>query len=237
MINPDARAWVRQPSGRRLDLLNPTPFDWDNEDLAISMSRTFRWGGHSKWPLPLSVAQHSLSVLALAAQTTSRTLTRNEAIRELVHDADEALIGGFDAISPLKPFLGQAFKELSTKLQFAVFLRYGLMRWDDEEHKLHKYADTLAAASEAVHVAGWSPQEVNDVLQIRLTPLNEDPLAEIYDCKPWEPWSPDIAAERFLAVLQWGEEVRFKAADDSKNRSQNWLPIILFNKLSSNTKN
>jgi hypothetical protein len=59
------RAWVRLPSGRRLDLLNPTPFDWTDEDLALGLARTFRWGGHSTWAQPLSVAQHSLLVLAL----------------------------------------------------------------------------------------------------------------------------------------------------------------------------
>ena len=50
----DTRAWVRLPSGRRLDLLNPTPFDWTDEDLAIGLARTFRWGGHSTWPQPLT---------------------------------------------------------------------------------------------------------------------------------------------------------------------------------------
>ena len=59
------RAWVRLPSGKRLDLLNPTPFDWEDKDLALGLARTYRWGGHSAWPLPLSVAQHSLLVLAL----------------------------------------------------------------------------------------------------------------------------------------------------------------------------
>ena len=62
------RAWVRLPSGKRLDLLNPTPFDWEDKDLALGLARTYRWGGHSAWPLPLSVAQHSLLVLALHRQ-------------------------------------------------------------------------------------------------------------------------------------------------------------------------
>src|SRR5918998_4906225 len=66
MPAPPSRAWVRLPSGRRLDLLSPTAFDWTDEDLAVGLSRTFRWGGHSVWPgAPLSVAQHSLAVLAL----------------------------------------------------------------------------------------------------------------------------------------------------------------------------
>lgn len=231
--NSTTRAWVRQPSGRRLDLLDPNPSDWDDEDLAISLSRTFRWGGHSNWPLPLSVAQHSLSVLALATRSAPQTLTRAEVLRELLHDADEALIGGFDAISPLKPFLGQAYSDLTTRLQQAVFVRYGLVYWSAEEHKRHKQSDILAAASEAVHVAGWSPQEVQTVLSIQQIPLIEDPLAEIYNCTPWEPWAPTLAAERFLAVLKG--EGRAITPDPniihhnphSTNRSPNWLPCIL----------
>ena len=68
---PPTRAWVRLLSGKRLDLLNPTPFDWDDSDLAIGLARTYRWGGHSAWALPLSVAQHSLLVLALRRHVVS----------------------------------------------------------------------------------------------------------------------------------------------------------------------
>ncbi len=200
------RAYVRQRSGRHLDLLCPHPSDWTDEDLAIGLSRTFRWGGHSIWPLPLSVAQHSLTVLALATKSATRALTKEEALRELLHDADEALIGGFDPISPLKPFLGQAYCDLATRLQEAVYERYGLTPWAPGEHKWHKHADILAAASEAVHVAGWAPHEVNNVLEISWEPLYEDPLAAIYGCEPWAPWAPELAAERFLAVLQWQHE-------------------------------
>jgi 5'-nucleotidase len=64
------RAWVLLPSGRRLNLLDPYPDPdaWTDEDLAIGLSRTYRWAGYSAWDLPLSVAQHSLTVL-----TRSRT--------------------------------------------------------------------------------------------------------------------------------------------------------------------
>lgn len=195
------RAYVRQRSGRHLNLLDPSPDGWTDEDLAIGLSRTFRWGGHSIWPLPLSVAQHALTVLALYEKASEAQISRSQALRELLHDADEALIGGFDAISPLKPFLGQAFAELTTSLQSAVFIRYGLSDWTPAEHKKHKHADILAAASEAVHVAGWSVSEVHDLLNIGLKPLTKDPLSELYDCPPWEPWAPNLAAERFLAEL------------------------------------
>src|SRR3954454_9786363 len=115
---PAMRAWVRLPSGRRLDLISPTPLDWTDEDLAIGLSRTFRWGGHSIWPgAPLSVAQQSLAVLAL--RRARAELTPPQARRELLHDAEEGLIN-FDCISPLKPFLGPGFAELQTRLQGVI---------------------------------------------------------------------------------------------------------------------
>ncbi|MCO6414945.1 HD family hydrolase [Siccirubricoccus sp. KC 17139] len=196
---PD-RAWVRLPSGRRLDLLSPTPFDWTDEDLAIGLSRTFRWGGHSIWPgAPLSVAQHSLAVLALRRARTRGGLTQAEALRELLHDAEEGLLG-FDCISPLKPFLGTGFAALQSRLQQAVALRYALPAWTPEAKRAHKACDIALAAAEAVHVAGWTPEEVRFTLGIRAPLLQADPLAAFGD-PPWRPWPPERAAERFLAAL------------------------------------
>lgn len=194
------RAWVRQPSGRRLDLVNPTPFDWDDRDLAIGLARTFRWGGHSTWPRPMSVAQHSILVMTLRRSMSPMPLDRTAALRELLHDAEEGLIG-FDPVSPLKPILGDAFEALMDRLTRAVFLRYGLPWWTDEEKARHKDADRLAAASEAVHVAGWSVEEVRSVLGIKVKPLVDDPLVSLYGGTPWEPWPASIAADRFMAAL------------------------------------
>jgi uncharacterized protein len=198
---PDTRAWVRLPSGKRLDLLDPTPFDWEDEDLALGLARTYRWGGHSAWPLPLSVAQHSLFVLALHRIWSPKNGDTHAERRELLHDADEGLLG-FDCISVLKPFLGEAFRDLTTRLQSTVALRYRLPAWIDKDKQTHKRADRTAAASEAVHVAGWTPAEVRNVLRIPFEALREDPLVEIYGGTPWEPWSPAIAADRFLSELR-----------------------------------
>lgn len=198
--NPEnTRAWVRMPSGRRLDLLDPTPLDWDDADLALGLARTYRWGGHSAWPLPLSVAQHSISVMLLRRAATP-SITPLEELRELLHDAEEGLLG-FDAISVIKPFLGDAFRALTKRLEHMVFLRYGLPAWDARSHAAHKRADRLAAATEAVHVAGWSREEVRRTLKIRAEVLGEDPLAHYYGCTPWEPWTPKVACERFLAEM------------------------------------
>lgn len=188
------------PSGIRLDLLNPTPFDWDDSDLALGLARTYRWGGHSAWPLPLSVAQHSLTVMLLRRQLSPIKLSPLIELRELLHDAEEGLLG-FDCISVLKPFLGEGFRALTLRLERAIFLRYALPQWTKTEYRLHKRADRLAAASEAVHVVGWTSEEVRKTLKIAATPLLEDPLIRQYDCQAWEPWPPALACERFLFEL------------------------------------
>jgi 5'-deoxynucleotidase YfbR-like HD superfamily hydrolase len=199
MENP--RAWVRLPSGKRLDLLDPTPFDWEDRDLALGLARTYRWGGHSAWPLPLSVAQHSLLVLALHRRRFKGAANTLAELRELLHDADEGLLG-FDCISVVKPFLGEAYRTLTMRLEHAIAIRYRLPPWTPLERKAHKRADRIAAASEAIHVVGWTQDEVRNTLRIPYTGLVADPLHEVYGGKPWEPWPPALAADRFLAELK-----------------------------------
>lgn len=196
-----ARAWVRLPSGRRLDLINPDPSAWLDSDLALRLARTYRWGGESSWPLPLSVAQHSLLVLALRRQWSDTPLTPSDALLELLHDAEEGFLG-FDCISPLKDVLGLSFRAVSSRLMAAVSERYELRAWSPAAHAVHKRADSVAAASEAVHCIGWPVHEVRDVLGIVHPVLDVDPLADIYGCRPWEPWAADVAAERFLDALE-----------------------------------
>lgn len=196
-----ARAWVRLPSGRRLDLINPDPGAWLDSDLALRLARTYRWGGESSWPLPLSVAQHSLLVLALRRQWSDTPLPASDALLELLHDAEEGFLG-FDCISPLKDVLGLSFRAVSSRLMAAVSERYELRAWSPAAHAVHKRADSVAAASEAVHCIGWPAHEVRDVLGIVHPVLDVDPLAEIYGCRPWEPWAADVAAERFLDALE-----------------------------------
>src|ERR671917_968596 len=201
MPPPPPRAWVRLPSGRRLDLLSPTAFDWTDEDLAVGLSRTFRWGGHSVWPgAPLSVAQHSLAVLALRRGGAPPPLTVAEQRRELLHDAEEGLIN-FDCISPLKPLLGAGVGELQRRLQAAVALRYALPAWTPGAKRAHKACDVALAAAEAVHVAGWTREEVRSILGIRAAVMTDDPLAQSGE-EAWRPWPPERAAELFLLELR-----------------------------------
>lgn len=196
----EQRAWIRLPSGQHLDLINPEPNAWTDTDLAVRISRTFRWGGESAYQYPLSVAQHSLTVLALRREWSNTPLTIIEQLHELLHDAEEAFLG-FDCISPLKGVLGKPFGDVSDRLMSAIETRYKLPKWTTKTHAAHKRADVTAAASEAVHCAGWSPQEVREILRIKHPILAVDPLARIYDCEPWTPWPSDVAAARFLNEL------------------------------------
>ena len=194
------RAWIRLPSGAALDLINPSPRAWTDEDLAKRLARTFRWGGESTWDWPLSVAQHSLMVLALRREWAEAPLTAGEQLAELLHDAEEGFLG-FDCISPLKRVLGQPFSDVANRLMHAVSLRYGLPDWTPETHRIHKRADSIAAASEAVHCTGWSRDEVRDVLGIEFPVLDVDPLQSIHGGTAWEPWPSELAAKRFLDEL------------------------------------
>jgi uncharacterized protein len=192
------RPFVLLPSRAVIDLANPDPVSWTDQDLAIGLSRTLRWGGHSAWPRPLSVAQHSLSVLAIRL-ADDPTIGPGEVLYKLLHDAEEGLLG-FDCIAPLNPFLGKPFAALCQLLTAAIFMRYQFPVLSPAQHAVHKAADTLAAASEALHVVRWSPDDIRSVLKITLPPLLVDPL-DTGDYAPWEPWPSEYAADCRLACL------------------------------------
>jgi 5'-deoxynucleotidase YfbR-like HD superfamily hydrolase len=197
-----ARAWVRLASGRRINLLDPSPLDFEDEDLAIGLSRTPRWGGHSVWEWPMSVAQHSLLVLEIGRARAPRGLSERLQLAYLLHDASEGLMA-FDPISPVKPFLGSGYRALDNRLQTAIHLRYGLPATLPTEWKSAiKQADKVAAAAEARHVAGWTAKEISQALGIRAASLDKDPLArQLPKGKPWEPWPARHAANRFAEAL------------------------------------
>lgn len=99
-----------------------------------------------------------------------RPLPAAEERRELLHDATEALLGGFDPITPIKPYLGEGYEKLVALHQAALDTRYALPAWDEQSYRAHKRADHLAAASEGLHVVGWSREELRDDLEITLEP-------------------------------------------------------------------
>jgi 5'-deoxynucleotidase YfbR-like HD superfamily hydrolase len=144
-------------SGRRLDLLNPSPLDIEIEDIAHGLARVARWNGQTKGLHPFSVAQHCLLVEALLAQAQDN-LDRQARLAALLHDAPEYVIG--DIISPFKAALGVDYKVFELRLLAAIHLRFGLPQRTPEllARKIKK-ADRVAAYLEATQLAGFGLEE------------------------------------------------------------------------------
>ncbi|RMH43189.1 MAG: HD family hydrolase [Alphaproteobacteria bacterium] len=153
------RAWQRMLSGRRLDLLDPTPMDIEVEDIAHGLAFVARWNGQTRGDHPFSVAEHSLVVERLYATLYPGAPARWR-LAALLHDAPEYVIG--DMISPVKAAVGPGYKELDTRLQAAIHLRFGLPAVLPGTVKSRiKRADRISAWLEAVQIAGFSEAEAN----------------------------------------------------------------------------
>ncbi len=144
-------------SGRRLNLLDPSPFDIEIDDIAHGLARVARWNGQTKGAHAFSVAQHCMLVERLAIQLKPN-LTREARLAALLHDAPEYVMG--DLISPFKRAVGINYKDLENRLQAAIHIRFGLAPvMPDTLHKLIKKADTGAAYFEATQLAGFDVAE------------------------------------------------------------------------------
>jgi 5'-deoxynucleotidase YfbR-like HD superfamily hydrolase len=154
--NAAPRAWQRMLSGRRLDLLDPSPLDIEIEDIAHGLARVARWNGQTKGPNIYSVAQHSLLVEVIAHQ--GARLDRKRRLAVLLHDAPEYVIG--DMITPFKAVIGDTYKAIETRLLAAVHLRFGLpVTLPAELVAIIKAADRAAAYLEATRLAGFASSE------------------------------------------------------------------------------
>jgi hypothetical protein len=151
------RAWQRMLSGRRLDLLDPSPLDVEIEDIAHGLARVARWNGQTKGAHIFSVAQHALLVEALSRAKAPRLDTAGR-LAVLLHDAPEYVIG--DMISPFKAVIGDSYKAVERRLLAAIHLRVGLPpTLPDAVQSLIKAADRAAAYLEATRLAGFEPPE------------------------------------------------------------------------------
>ena len=152
-----ARAWQRMLSGRRLDLLDPSPLDVELDDIAHGLARVARWNGQTSGDYIFSVAQHVLLVEALARAKQPRLDSRTR-LALLLHDAPEYVIG--DMISPFKAVIGDSYKAVEKRLLGAIHLRFGLpSRLPEETTGLIKTADRQAAYLEATRLAGFADEE------------------------------------------------------------------------------
>ncbi|MEM8749531.1 MAG: HD family hydrolase [Pseudomonadota bacterium] len=153
-----SRAWQRMLSGRRLDLLDPSPLDIEMEDIAHGLARVARWNGQTHGDHAFSVAQHCVLVEAIFSSATQKPPTPNEQLFALVHDAPEYVIG--DMISPFKAVMGGDYKDVETRLESAVHLRFGLPALPSPALKKRiKQADNMAAYLEATQLAGFEVAE------------------------------------------------------------------------------
>ena len=148
-------------SGRRLDLLDPSPMDIEIEDIAHGLARVARWNGQTVGDHAFSVAQHSI-VVEEAAAALSPGLAPRWRLAALLHDAAEYVIG--DMISPFKAALGVDYRAFEERLEHAIHLRFGLpARTPDEIKQLIKSADRISAWFEAVHLAGFTAAEADEL--------------------------------------------------------------------------
>ncbi|WP_407048174.1 YfbR-like 5'-deoxynucleotidase [Methyloraptor flagellatus] len=181
------RAWQRMLSGRRLDLLDPSPLDVEIEDIAHGLARVARWNGQTRGPYPFSVAQHSLVVEEIALRWEP-TLSPADRLAVLLHDAAEYVIG--DMISPFKAVIGPTYKDVEKRLAAAVHLRFGLppaMR--DDLARLAKRADLVSAYFEAIELAGFTVAEATKIFG---RPKGFGPAYGL------DPWPTELVQERFI---------------------------------------
>ena len=176
------RAWQRMLSGRRLDLLDPTPVDIEIEDIAHGLAFVARWNGQTRGDYAYSVAEHSLLVEQIFARQNPGAPVRWQ-LAALLHDAPEYVIG--DMISPVKAAVGAGYGALDDRLTAAIHLRFGLPAQIPVAVKRKiKKADKISAWLEAVQIAGFTRAEADRffgapdpdlaaALSIRLRPPTE----------------------------------------------------------------
>jgi len=184
-----ARAWQRMLSGRRLDLLDPSPLDIEIADIAHGLARVARWNGQTEGAHIFSVAQHSLLVETIAHQ--SARLDRKSRLAVLLHDAPEYVIG--DMITPFKAVIGGTYKAVESRLLAAVRVRFSLpVTLPADLVAVIKTSDRAAAYLEATRLAGFSSGEAGRF-------FGRPPrFSAVIERDYLTPWPADIAEARYL---------------------------------------
>ena len=173
-------------SGRRLDLLDPSPLDIEIEDIAHGLSREARWNGQTAGAWAYSVAQHSVVVADLVVRLRP-SASPAWRLAALLHDAPEYVIG--DLITPFKAAIGLDYRAFERKLHSVIHIRFGLAPAPSPTlEQLIKRADRAAAYWEAVELAGFTEDEASRIFR---RPAGIGPLQ-------LGPWSPEHAKQRFL---------------------------------------
>ena len=180
------RAWQRRLSGRRLDLLDPSPMDIEIEDIAHGLARVARWNGQTVGEHAFSVAQHSVVVEEIVAHVQPDIEPRWR-LAALLHDASEYVIG--DMISPFKAALGVDYRTFEDRLEGAIHIRFGLpAKAPAAIKKLVKRADRACAFFEATQLAGFAHAEALDL-------FGAPPEGYALTI---EPWPANLAQTRYV---------------------------------------
>lgn len=195
-------------SGRRLDLLEPSPLDVEIEDIAQGLARVARWNGQTKGEYAFSVAQHSLLVLEVHRRIDPALSPKHQMIC-LLHDAPEYVVG--DMISPFKAVVGGDYKSVENRLLEAIHLRFSLpVSISIKDQKAVKKADTIAAFYEATRLAGFTEAEA---IKYFGRPQGISP-----DRLPLSPWPAKLAEANFLKKFR-ALENQFQA-ENSKAKAR-----------------
>ncbi|WP_295047550.1 HD family hydrolase [uncultured Paracoccus sp.] len=189
------RAWQRMLSGRRLDLLDPTPLDIEITDIAHGLAFVARWNGQTRGDWPYSVAEHSLLVEDILGRLHPGIETRWR-LAALLHDAPEYVIG--DMISPVKAALGAEYGRMDERLAAAIHQRFGLPQVLPAAIKTKiKMADRISARLEAVQIAGFTEPEAR-----RLFPLQNDAIISVLSLRIRPPAQARAAfLDRFAMLM------------------------------------
>jgi 5'-deoxynucleotidase YfbR-like HD superfamily hydrolase len=183
-------------SGRRLDILDPSPLDVELSDIAHGLARVARWNGQTQGDYPFSVAQHSVLVLEIF-RGIHKEATVSDQLYALLHDAPEYVMG--DLISPFKTVMGGNYKEVENRLLGAVHLRFSLGALPPVAlTRQIKKADKEAAYLEAVHLAGFEVDEARKFFG--------EPTLPAFELSRFEqlirPWPTREAHDRFVAAVE-----------------------------------
>lgn len=189
-----SRVWQRMLSGRRLDLLDPSPLDVEFADIAHGLARVARWNGQTSGAHIFSVAQHTLLVEAVMREKNPR-IDAKLRLAALLHDAPEYVIG--DMISPFKAVIGESYKRVEKRLLGAIHIRFGLPAVLDEAiERQIKASDRGSAYLEAIHLAGFTKAEAKRLFG------NDPGLPEAMVEDYLTPWPAGKAEKRLLARFE-----------------------------------
>lgn len=180
------RAYQRMLSGRRLDILSPSPLDIEIEDIAHGLARVARWNGQTSGTFGYSVAQHAVAVEQMFSRNMPQA-SQKWRLACLLHDAPEYVIG--DMITPFKAALGKQYKQIEKNLEEAVHIRFGLPALLPQTIQAAiKRADRMCAYLEATQIAGFSEEEAKKLFprprgtptDLDMTPLAAEQAAQLF---------------------------------------------------------